>query len=540
VLDLEGLSRDELIALVRYLTAQLSDQAAQLTDQTTQLADQAVELERLQAELERIKRLISRNSGNSSMPPSSDDLPGRSRPADKPKKKEKKEEEEEGKAERTRGKQRGAAGSHLPWMDESDVDVIHQLPRGQCECGADLADAADLGVEKAYQVTDVPLVTPVTKEIRSHQVVCACGKVHVAAAPAGAGVANTRVYGENLRALIVYLLIVQHLPVQRCVRLVSDLLGTQVSDGFAHSMLAHAAKAVTDTVKMIKMLIVWSYVVHFDETTLRVGKAKAKKYVWAACTELYSLFTLGSRSGKKFRKWGVGPALRGVVVHDRYAVYDEKDNFTGQVKHQLCCAHLLRDLTDAAEIYPKAHWPKQCHKALQSLIHEANLASDAGKSQIDPTRREELIKQFRQGVLVGLKEVPRVGGPRDKQPPARALLECLQRRHDDVIRFCYDTRIPPTNNLAERDLRPQKIQQNVSGRLTSEDATSNRLTIRSYLSTALKHGFDAMTAIRNAIAGDPWTPPAAQAITGQMSAPGRRVPRQAATSACLAGTGLPP
>jgi transposase len=62
--DPEELSRDELIAVVR--------------DQAAQLADQAVEVERLRAELEQINRLLSRNSRNSSMPPSTDDLPGRS------------------------------------------------------------------------------------------------------------------------------------------------------------------------------------------------------------------------------------------------------------------------------------------------------------------------------------------------------------------------------------------------------------------------------------------------------------------------------
>jgi len=70
VVDPEALSRDELIAVVR-------DQAVRLADQAVRLADQAVELERLRAELEQIKRLISRNSGNSSMPPSTDGLPGR-------------------------------------------------------------------------------------------------------------------------------------------------------------------------------------------------------------------------------------------------------------------------------------------------------------------------------------------------------------------------------------------------------------------------------------------------------------------------------
>jgi hypothetical protein len=498
VLDPEELSREELIAVVR-------DQAAQLSDQATRLADQAVELERLRAELEQIKRLISRNSGNSSMPPSTDDVPGRGRGAGKSK-------QQTGKAKRARGKQPGTPGAHLPWLDEADVQVVDRRPQGPCGCGADLAGAADLGVERACQVTDVPLVTATTVEYRMHRVCCGCGRSHVAPAPAGAGVANTRVYGTNLRALVVYLLIVQHVPVQRCVRLVGDLAGARVSDGFAHKMLAYAAAVVADVVTAIQGLITLSLVVHFDETTLRAGKAGAKKYVWTACTALYTLYVLGTRSGKQFRALGIGPAFSGVAVHDRYVVYDQVGNFAGGVQHQLCCAHLLRDLVDAAETYPDAHWPKQCSKALQGLIHAANLARAAGQAAVDPATREDLVRQFRHGVLVGLKEVPRVGGPRDKQPPARALLEDLHARHDDVVRFSYDTTIPATNNLAERDLRPQKTQQKISGRLTSEDATSNRLTIRSYLSTAVKHGVDAMTAIRNAIAGDPWTPPAAAIV----------------------------
>ena len=490
MVDLEGLSRQELIAVVR--------------DQAAQLSDQAAELERLRAELEQIKRLISRNSGNSSMPPSSDDAPGKGRPSGQVGRKSK--------PDRKRGKQPGAAGAHLPWLAEADVRVVDRIPQGACECGADLAGAADLGVERACQVTDVPLVTAATTEFRMHQVGCRCGRTHVAAAPPEAGVANTRVYGINLRALVVYLLIVQHVPVRRCVRLVADLVGAGVSDGFAHKMLRRAAAVVADVVTAVKGLLTLSMVVHFDETTLRVGKARAKKYVWVACTGLYTLYALGARSGLQFRKLGIGQAFAGVAVHDRYVVYDEAGNFAADVQHQLCCAHLLRDLVDAAEIYPDAIWPTQCHRALQSLIHEANLARDAGRPTLAPARREELIREFRDGVLVGLIDVPHTGGPRDKQPPARALLEELDARHDDVVRFCYDTRIPPTNNLAERDLRPNKIQQNISGRLTSEDATSNRLTIRSYVSTAVKHGVDAMTAIRDAIAGDPWMPPAAKVI----------------------------
>lgn len=500
MVDPEELSRDELIAVVR-------DQLVQLADQAVRLADQAVELERLRSELEQIKRLISRNSGNSSMPPSTDDLPGRagkSKPAGggRP-----------GGKKRGRGKQPGAPGSHLPWLDEADVEVVDQRPHGVCGCGTDLAQAADEGVASACQVTDVPLVTASTVEYRQRRVRCGCGREHVAAPPLQAGVGNTRVYGANLRSLAVYLLIVQHVPVERCVRLIADLAGTAVSAGFVHKILAAVAAAVTDVVKAVKALITLAAVVCFDETTIRAGAAGQKGYVWSASTGRYTLYTLAERrSGKQFRDIGIGPGFAGVAVHDRYTVYDQAGNFADGVRHQLCCAHLLRDLEDAAETYPEHVWPVQCQRALRGLIHEANLARAAGQPQIDPAIRDPLVREFRQGVIVGRKDVPRVGGPRDKQPPGRNLLEDLYHRHNDVLRFCYDTTIPPTNNLAERDLRPNKTQQKISGRLTSDTATRNRLTIRSYLSTAVKHGINAMTALRDAITGNPWTPPAAHIL----------------------------
>jgi transposase len=109
---------------------------------------------------------------------------------------------------------------------------------------------------------------------------------------------------------------------------------------------------------------------------------------------------------------------------------------------------------------------------------------------------------------LGLKEVRRVPGR--KQQPFRELLECLRDRQGDVLRFAYDLRIPPTSNQAERDLRPAKTQQKISGRLRSESATRHRYAIRGYIDTARNHGESALTAIHEALAGNPWMPPIPQ------------------------------
>jgi transposase len=52
-----------------------------------------------------------------------------------------------------------------------------------------------------------------------------------------------------------------------------------------------------------------------------------------------------------------------------------------------------------------------------------------------------------------------------------------------------------------------KTQQKISGRLTSDKTTCDRLALRSYISTAAKHGINIMSAVHDAITGVPWRPP---------------------------------
>jgi hypothetical protein len=90
---------------------------------------------------------------------------------------------------------------------------------------------------------------------------------------------------------------------------------------------------------------------------------------------------------------------------------------------------------------------------------------------------------------------------------ARLLLEVLRDRDADVLRFAHDLKVSPTSNQAERDLRPSKVQQNISGRVTSEKRTLDRYTIRGYLSTGAKHGHNMMEALHQALLGRSWMPP---------------------------------
>jgi hypothetical protein len=228
----------------------------------------------------------------------------------------------------------------------------------------------------------------------------------------------------------------------------------------------------------------------------------------SASTENYVAFHLGGRDLASFTEFGILPGFAGVAVHDRYQNYYNLA-WAQLAGHRACTAHLLRDFTDAAESHSRAVWPEQAQRALRRLIHAWHSARDAGQTRIPVPTAAPLISEFRQAIRVGLAKVRPIPGPRSStaQPPGRTLLEFCRDHEGDVLGFCTDTRIWPTNNLSERDLRPSKTQQKISGRLTSEDITQDRLDIRSYIDTIRKHKANVIAGIRAALTGDPRQPP---------------------------------
>jgi transposase len=305
--------------------------------------------------------------------------------------------------------------------------------------------------------------------------------------------------------------VVHFIPVQRCVELLKSLTGATPSAGFVHGMLNRAAGLLAEVDNRIRALITLAYAVCCDETPLRVGpkkpkpgRKKAEKYLLVACTELYTHYLLGDRDLTTFKAFVLKDLTGSVVVHDRYHLYDSHQ--IGELTHQLCCQHLCRDLDGAGEVYPDAHWPTQIAQALRALMHEANLAREAGRDTIDDAIKNKLITLFKDGVLVGLSDTTS-HGDRPGERKTRLVLEVLRDREADVLRFAHDLLVPATSNQAERDLRPSKTQQKISGRLTSEQRTKDRYRIRGYLSTAAKHGHNMMDALHDAILGRPWTPP---------------------------------
>ncbi|MBV9023544.1 MAG: IS66 family transposase, partial [Streptomycetaceae bacterium] len=492
-------SREDLLALVAVLREQnvaLAEQCVLLEERAVLLEDQNAQLvaanERLTMRVAELERRLDRNSGNSNFPPSQDvfGLPKESKPEVKPK------------SEAKRGKRKGAPGAGLGMVESPDKIKNHRP--GACgDCGAGLRGAPSVGYARR-QVTDIPVVTAKVTEHRLHKVRCDCG--HTTSAPAPEELAGSPAsYGPNLRALAVYLVVFHHVPVERAAQLIADLTGAAVSTGWVSTMVAEAADLTADCLNLIKALLVLGHILHADETTTKIsGK---RRWLHVACTEYLTYLALAPRSRAGANALGVLPLFRGTLVHDGLSLYAGYPN----AAHQLCGAHLIRELTAAEQDHPEQRWQQQVRSALAGLNRQAVRVRAGEIDDIDPATHLFYLTAYHRGVAVGLSEHPRAEGR--KQSTTRNLLERLRDHAEDILRFAnHPSRLVMTNNTGERALRPVKTQVKISGCHQSDTGAAAWLAVRSYLDSARKHGINAFDAIRRAFTGNLWMPPIAQPV----------------------------
>jgi len=88
-----------------------------------------------------------------------------------------------------------------------------------------------------------------------------------------------------------------------------------------------------------------------------------------------------------------------------------------------------------------------------------------------------------------------------KQHKSRNLLSRFQSFQQQITTFVHNAEVPFDNNQAERDIRPNKVKQKVSGAFRSEKGIEDFATNASIIGTAIKHGFSVFDTIKDIVAG---------------------------------------
>jgi transposase len=332
-------------------------------------------LRRRNAELE---KLVTKDSHNSSRPPSTDPpWAKRTRSLRRP-------------SGRRVGGQPGHAGHALRLISKPHRVVTHRPARCR-HCSESLAGARGTSLERRQVVELVPARLRVT-EHRAEVVRCiSCGRRTKAEFPSGVTAAVQ--YGPSVVARALYLHGYQLLPYARAAEAMKELFGCAMSAGTLAAAVRRCATGLIETEVKIKRGLRRSPVIHADETGLRVKGRLA--YVHVASSERLTHYAADVRRGKAaIDEIDILPAYRGTCVHDGWLSYTR---YPG-CRHALCGAHLLRELTYFEEL---SEVTKAWAAPLKELLLEMKGVAERAGAPVPARQVEELTGRYDRLVAEG-------------------------------------------------------------------------------------------------------------------------------------------
>jgi transposase len=357
--------------------------------------------------------------------------------------------------------------------------------------------------EEVRQVFEIPEPKIVVTEDRVYKLRCRCGAVSEGEFPPEARAPAS--YGPRVRASGLYLLSRQHLPSERAAEATADLLGVHCSTRFLDDVYCEGAAGLDDFTDQVRRQLRASAVVHFDETPTRVKKAK--HYFHVASTELLTLLHSDVIRGlDAVEREGVLPGYKGTAVHDRLGMYF---NYT-DARHGVRGAHLICNLASVIVVGSQTEWALAMADLLVEMKRAAEDARMSDRKRLGAKALASFSECYDTIVEMGIAANPEpTGRKRDYVEKKSYNLACaLRDLKVQATLFATDLSVPFFNNQGESDLRMVKLQQKISGSFRSVEGAERLAKVRSYISTAAKHGVDAMVVLTALFAGAPWMPPA--------------------------------
>jgi transposase len=386
------------------------------------------------AEIERLKARKPKTSRTSSKPPSSDAPWAKVR---SPKKRSGKK----------RGGQPGHAPHQRPEVPPEDVDEVHCVKPESCSsCSAPLEGDDPSAVR--HQIIDIPEVVPQVLEYELHRLTCsACGASTRAGLPDGVHPSS---FGPNLTALVIQLTGQYRMSRRNAQRFVADAYGIDLSLGAISSMERRVAEGLAPAHAEAMESVAQSATKHLDETTWR-SAVGALSWCWAAVGEHATAFLIrGSRKGEVAKEL-IGDEPSGVVISDRFSGYA----FVDVARRQVCLAHIGRDFRGMAEGEKEHRWiGERLVGLMEALFHIWHRRKDGTIGEPELRRwarpiRARMIRLLDEGARSRGYETP---------SKCRGILQL----EPAMWTFLHEPGVEPTNNAAERALRPLVIHRKTS------------------------------------------------------------------------------
>jgi len=404
-----------------------------------------------------------KNSNNSSVPPSKDEnRPFKSKSLRK-------------KTGRKPGGQKGHEGTTLKMVSDPNEIIDHAPEYCEC-CGKDIGSIPGEFVERK-QVIDLPPIEPVVTEHRVYKKECSCGHITMSSLPGGLQAPVS--YGPMIESLTGYFHSRQYIPFLRMQEIFRDIFSVPISEGGIHCLLNRLSSKALPLYHRIREMIKNSLVVGTDETG---GKLNGKKiWIWTWQNDRLTWLCGSNNRGYKTIEENFPEGFKkSVFVHDCWKSHFQTDVQT----HQLCTAHLLRELNYFEERC-NHRWPVRFRKLLLDGINlkEKLAPGDYYQPLKERTKLENrLEKLLAYEIDEKLKELV-------------SFRKRMLKYKDFILTFLYYPKVPPDNNGSERAIRNVKVKQKISGQFKSWKGVDNFMILRSITDTALKNDQNVLRAL---------------------------------------------
>src|SRR5499426_1621923 len=392
----------------------------------------------LQGHIRTLEERLNQTSRNSSRPPSSDPPPSQ-----RPKRL---------RGQRRRGGQPGHPGQTRTLRPVEEVDeVVVVSPKRRSGCHAPLV--GDDPTPFRHQVLEIPPIKPVITEYQWHQLVCSeCGATTRAPWPEGV---PSGTYGPRVHATVALCTGSYRLSKRTTQQVMDDIFGVSMSVGTISQSEQTTTAVVALPVEEARAHVQEQAVAHVDETSWRQGGKRA--WLWVGVTSMVTVFLIRMSRGGQVARELLGQRFAGILVTDRYSAY----NWYPVRWRQVCWAHLLRDFE---AIRGRGGTSEKVGEALLAQAHQmftwwhrvrdGTLARATFRSYMTPLRRE-VERLLEAGSQCGV-------------PTTEGTCRDILKRREALWTFVQVEGVEPTNNTAERAIRPGVQWRNTSFGTQSE------------------------------------------------------------------------
>jgi len=367
-----------------------------------------------------------------------------------------------------------------------------------CRCGKDLSNVKPQRYIKRQRF-EIPKIRINVTEYNAEIKLCpCCGHKNIAEFPEN--ITQNVQYGKNLKTFAIYTKNQIFTSYDKLKTKFLDIAGQSLSPATLIGFEKQAYSGLEKFEEEVKTELIRSPVLNADETSLKV--ISERWWLHSIGNDHLTCYMVHPRRGSiATDEMGVLPQYDGILVHDFWPAYAKYN-----CSHSYCNAHLMRELQGIIDGYGQK-WAEEM-KLLYGRVYCYLFVEEKNNPQEIKTFREEYIEIIGRG----LKENPppdmnkRKGTRgRIKRSKALNLLLRLKNYSDDILRFMYNSLVPFTNNLAERDVRMMKVQQKISGTFRTTDGARRFCRIRSYISTVRKNGKSVFEALKRLVRGKPYT-----------------------------------